>query len=394
MVLRPAVQQRLTNIDALRGFSLFGILVVNISVFASTFYGSGAPDPAFSSQFDRLVQGFVALFFETKFYLLFSFLFGYSFTLQMRSAERAGQVFVPRMVRRQLGLLVIGVAHAVLLFHGDILSTYALLGIALLAMRHQSPRRMLKTAGWLIIVTASIWIFLGSLQLLEGGIGDVEQASIRAEAARATYTGSPAGVIWQHMRELPQMGLVLVLMQGPCALAMFLIGFVAGEKRIFERLEDHQPMLRRFVLAGSVVGLTGASVFAVATVWLAGSGWEPLGLGIGLLTAPLLSGAYVVVAMKVFRSRIGDWITGCLAPAGRMALTNYLFQSLACSLIFTAYGLGLVGEIAPAWTVALALVIFAVQLFLSHMWMRVFAYGPLEWVLRALTTASWPAWHV
>ncbi|MEG1053463.1 MAG: DUF418 domain-containing protein, partial [Janthinobacterium sp.] len=124
MQTRPT---RIADVDALRGCALFGILVVNIGAFATPWFGLGLTDPAFHGGVDRATHFLVALLFETKFYLLFSFLFGYSFTLQMQAAARADAPFVPRMLRRQAGLWLIGALHAVFLFHGDILTTYAVL---------------------------------------------------------------------------------------------------------------------------------------------------------------------------------------------------------------------------------------------------------------------------
>ena len=109
-------KERQQMVDALRGFALLGILVVNIASFASTYYALGIPDPMAVSSADRIASFMRAFAFETKFYLLFSFLFGYSFTLQMRAAERDGKPFAPRMVRRLVGLWAIGVANAVLLY--------------------------------------------------------------------------------------------------------------------------------------------------------------------------------------------------------------------------------------------------------------------------------------
>ena len=104
-------------IDALRGFALLGILMVNAGSFASTYFGVGVVDPAFSRPVDHAVRWLVSFFFETKFYLLFSMLFGYSFALQMDAARRTGSVFVPRFLRRLLGLALLGLAHAWLLDH-------------------------------------------------------------------------------------------------------------------------------------------------------------------------------------------------------------------------------------------------------------------------------------
>lgn len=150
-------------IDALRGFALLGILVVNAASFASTYFGVGVPDPAFSSPVDHAVRWLVSLVFETKFYLLFSLLFGYSFALQMDSARHSRDAFAPRMLRRLLGLLLLGVAHAWLLFSGDILVTYALLGLLLLAMRNLRPGAAVALALVLLLLVSSGWGLLAWL---------------------------------------------------------------------------------------------------------------------------------------------------------------------------------------------------------------------------------------
>ncbi|MFD1050261.1 DUF418 domain-containing protein, partial [Kibdelosporangium lantanae] len=135
-----AAPTRLTDVDALRGFALLGILIANIAFFASGYPAHLATDPAHSSWLDNGTEWAVRFFVDTKFYLLFSFLFGYSFTLQLDSAARASAAFTPRFLRRLGGLFVLGVLHAVLLFHGDILTTYAVLGLVLLAVKGISPR--------------------------------------------------------------------------------------------------------------------------------------------------------------------------------------------------------------------------------------------------------------
>ncbi|WP_425331188.1 DUF418 domain-containing protein, partial [Bordetella pertussis] len=170
--------QRLAHLDALRGFALFGILVVNIGVFASVYYGTGLPDPAFSRPLDQWVNVLVAVLFESKFYLLFSFLFGYSFTLQIDAAQRAGAAFAPRFLRRLAGLAVLGLAHAVLLYHGDILLTYAVLGALLLALRRTAPERALRWACWLALLA---------------GLGAGRPAGASAPVARRAGRGFAAG---------------------------------------------------------------------------------------------------------------------------------------------------------------------------------------------------------
>ncbi|MGK6310440.1 DUF418 domain-containing protein [Variovorax sp. DT-64] len=391
--LSPDASQpaRLQHLDALRGFALAGILIVNIASFASAYYIAAVPDPLFARPADRAARWLVAFLFETKFYLLFSFLFGYSFTLQMSAAGHSRAAFVPRMLRRLCGLAVIGLAHAVWLYHGDILCVYAVLGLVLLAARGQSERQALRRACFLTVLPAITLIVLGWLQLRAGEFTDLAGALARAQVAQQAWLGSPADVVAQRLREWRNSWWVLVLVQGPCALAMFMAGFAAGQRRVFAHLDAWRSLWPRLAAWGLAVGVPGAVFYANATVWGAGSGRDILGLGVSLLTAPFLSAAYVALALMLFQRDAGVRVVRALAPAGRMALSNYLLQSLACSLIFTGYGLGLMGRVSPGSSVLIALGLFAGQMAASAWWLRRFAYGPVEWVLRALTIGGWPA---
>lgn len=386
-------EARVTSVDALRGFALLGILLVNIGVFASAFYGLDIADPNFDRPVDRATNALVALLFETKFYLLFSFLFGYSFTLQMRSAERTQASFVPRLLRRLAGLWLIGLAHAVLLYHGDILTTYAVLGVVLLALRKRSDRTLLRLAGWLIGITALVWAGLGLLDAFFPTPVNRMEAMTQAQTALRAYAGTPATVIAQHLQAMSTVWVVLALIQAPFALAMFLFGLVAGRREILAHADEYTPLLHRFVALGLSIGLPGAMLYAYSSAVLNGSPWSLAGLAIGLLTSPFLTAAYGAGALLFFQTETGARIRDALAPAGRMALSNYILQSLICSLIFYAYGLRLIGRMPPLAVLVLGVAIFIVQLGVSRWWMQRFAYGPLEWLLRALTLGAWPVWR-
>ena len=382
---------RLLHLDALRGLALLGILMVNITSFASAYFGMAVPDPAFARPVDRAMRWLVACLFETKFYLLFSFLFGYSFTLQMTAAEHARRAFVPRMLRRLLGLWLIGAVHAVWLFHGDILCTYAVLGLILLWLRRQTDAQAAWRACVLTLLPAAGMAVLGGLQLRTGETADIAGAMAQASAAQMAWLGTPATVVAQRLEELSRTWWIVVLIQGPCALAMFMLGFMAGKRRMFAQLDRYRGLWRSLVGWGLAVGLPGALVYATATVYRIGSGWDIVGLAVSLLSAPFLSAAYVGLGMMLFERAVGMRIARLLAPAGRMALTNYLTQSLVCALVFTAYGLGWMGRVSPAGCVLMASILFAVQLAASRLWLRSFSYGPVEWALRAFTIGAWPA---
>lgn len=122
----------------------------------------------------------------------------------------------------------------------------------------------------------------------------------------------------------------------------------------------------------------------------AGTPYEAYAAAVDLLTAPLLAAAYAATAVRIFHTARGRRIAAALAPAGRMALSNYLGQSLVLAVVLTGYGFAAVGRLATGPVLLLCLVLYAAQLALSAMWMRGHAYGPVEWLLRAATLLRRP----
>lgn len=382
---------RIADVDALRGFALLGILVVNIGAFASAYYGSGVRDPAFASWFDVAVNAFVAFAFETKFYLLFSFLFGYSFTLQMQSAARDGAAFAPRIVRRCVALWLIGAAHAAFLFQGDILTTYAVLGLVLFALRAIDADRALRVAAWLVAGTALAWAAFGVLLVLGGTVVDDAESMRAAQSAEAAYRGSAATAIAQRVDDLADVAFVLVFLQVPCAFAMFLCGYVAGRRRWLADAAALRELLAHAWRVGLAIGLPCAALYAGSAATPGMSGWTMLAVALDIATAPFLSAAYAALLLLALHARGGERLRDFLAPAGRMALSNYLAQSAICAFVFTGYGFALIGRVAPWQSFMLAVAIFVAQAFASRWWLRRYAYGPAEWLLRAATLARVPA---
>ncbi|QQZ43170.1 DUF418 domain-containing protein [Pseudomonas sp. SK3(2021)] len=382
---------RLQQVDALRGFALFGILTVNIWSFADPYYASSSTNPAYPGALDHLIRWLLWTFFEAKFYLLFSFLFGYSFTLQMLSAERSGKRFVPRMLRRQLALLGLGLAHGALLFYGDILSLYALLGLVLLALRDLSARWAAGLAILLLTGSAMLFLLFG-IELLNAGVysGPAQGEPVLKAMALG---GSALDTLVFNASHLPETAAALWLLQAPSTLAMFLLGYVAGRKRLLVapyRFARHTPRLLAITLP---VGLGGALLYGYWTAYFPGGGLEVMGYGISQLSAPLLSASYGMLLLKAFDSSAGQRLCQWLAPLGRMSLSNYLLQSLILNLLFTGYGLGLVDRLPTLWIALLPIAIYLLQRPLSALWLRHHPYGPGEWLLRAVTIGAWPDWR-
>ncbi len=384
---------RLSNVDALRGFALLGILAVNVCVFADGYYGSGVIDPDHRGAMDQVVRFMVTMIFETKFYLLFSFLFGYSFTLQMESAERAGVSFRPRMLRRLAGLLAVGLVHGALLYHGEILSTYALLGLLLLCVRRIRPQPAAVAAVVLIAVASSAWVGFGVAAIGTGGSADTVLAADNAAHMADAYNGSVASTIGYHAGQLPNSILAILLLQGAGALATFLIGLAAGKVEFFVNVDRYRGALRNLLKYGLPIGLSGAAFYAWTATMRPGTGWEMVGFGVSELTGPVLMASYIALGLALFTTGRGAAIEAMLAPAGKMALSNYLGQSLALGIVFTAYGFRLSGDISPLETVGIVIAVFGFQLWVSRQWLRAHSYGPAEWVLRAITIAGRPSWR-
>lgn len=256
----------------------------------------------------------------------------------------------------------------------------------MLLLRGIRPRTALISAG-------AIFAVLAVVLLLANGAATDDPAAAAAEAQRTTEAlrGSPGTLIAENLRNLPTMKVSLSV-QGPASLAAFLVGLAAGKRRLIaDPSITTAPALRRVQLVGFPVGLAGA--FVLASMGGPGETSNTVPIAVTMLTAPFLTAAYVATALRVFRSPRGRDIAARLAPAGRMALSNYLGQSLLCVLIFTGYGFRLAGQLTP-WAVLLtALVIFTTQLTLSARWLATHVYGPAEWLLRAVTHTKWPAWH-
>lgn len=401
-LLAPVQQaERIQIIDILRGFALFGILVVNMAIFSRPFQSIlFAADPA-TPWYDRAAEWLIHFLAEGKFYALFSMLFGLGMVLLMERIQGRSGRFVPLYVRRLLALLLIGVVHAFLIWPGDILIMYALLGFPLILFRKARPRTLLI---WAVILLAIPLLFTaagtGLVELgrafpegaeqIELSFAQVE-AGYLADVARANRvypSGSFLEITAQRIYDYGSMGLTSFLVLGFNVLAMFLIGVWFGKRRKFQDLEANQPFFRKLLVWGLIVGLAGNAIYA--TLILTSPRFEPTGSLLvatvaQAIGAPLLSLAYASAICLLALRPAWHRVLQLLAPVGQMALTNYLLESIIATLIFYGYGLGLFGQVGSALGLVLTVVIFLLLIPFSHWWMKRFRYGPAEWLWRSLT---------
>ncbi|MEU3619875.1 DUF418 domain-containing protein [Streptomyces sp. NPDC006872] len=371
----------------LRGFALFGILVVNSSLMAGPYTAlGGGPEASIA---DRAAAWATTALFTGKFYLLFSFLFGYSFVLQERAARQAGVAFAPRHLRRATGLFVIGAAHAVLLYPGDILTTYAVLALVLYGLRGLSPPAALRVAAGLVLALAALLLGYGLLTVaFAEPVDPARYARLVAGTVDAYRAAGFLSVPKAHLKDLPS-ALGADLLYAPDMLAAFLAGLAAAKCGLVERRGRDRRWLRRTVARCLPVGLTGGVLTACCAAWPMDSRWFLVGQAVSVLTAPALTASYACGLLLLLDS-VRPAAAGLLAAAGRMALTHYLTQSLVLAVVFTGYGCGLYDQVGGVAVLAGDVLLYAVQLVCGARLMRLMRYGPVESLLRAVTLGRRP----
>ncbi|MFN2223797.1 MAG: DUF418 domain-containing protein, partial [Candidatus Promineifilaceae bacterium] len=234
--------ERIAAVDVVRGFAVFGILLVNIYGFSGLFL---SPQSS-TDRLDRLVMILVILLAQAKFYSLFSFLFGWGMSIQLERATQRGASFGRLFLRRMLVLLLIGLAHGIFLWRGDILTTYALLGIFLLVFRKYTPRRLL--------IWVALFLLLAIVAVLPGPTMD-RARDLYAQMTEFMRTGNmPVQSIFGHgsyleitQRRMAEFfnGLSWFIYWLGNVFGMMLLGLYAGKRRLFQDIEGHLPLIRK-----------------------------------------------------------------------------------------------------------------------------------------------------
>ena len=392
--------RRIQVIDILRGFAIFGILLVNMQFFNQSIFTKimGLYEPA--TLLDQLADWFIRFFATGKFYSTFSFLFGLGMAIQYARAQERGARFGRFWLRRMGVLLVFGVIHAYLFWVGDILLLYSLLGMALLLFRNRRPRTLLIWAAVMLLIPLLIYgALLGLVRMADASPEasamlaatfaeqEAQYRALGAAADEVYATGSFADITAQRARDMVFMYFSWIFF-APNVFAMFLLGLYAGKRRIFDDLPGHLPFIRRVWLWGLVVGLVGNAAYVYFGEGASRSLPTPalmLSLVGQTFGAPALSLFYMTSLIQLAQQPIWRRRLAPLASVGRMALTNYLMHTVICTTLFYGYGLGLYGQVGVALGVLLTLVIYAAQIPLSNWWLARFRYGPMEWLWRTLT---------
>lgn len=387
-------KERYIILDALRGLALFGICLANFPEFSLySFLHSEAMATMPTAGIDRIVRYLQYIFIDGKFYTLFSLLFGIGFSIIISNAMRKQVNGFSIFYRRMTMLLLIGFVHLMFIWSGDILMLYALLGLLLPMFRNVSNRGLLTASAIFLLLPVGIDSFI----MITGF--DPSAAVVRAQQYYCARYGITDENFAYWLRDADNYTDVFrFLIQGAFVrmqefidgnrafkvMGLFLLGFYIGRNRFYARLEEKKTLLKLVVAWGGGFGLPASLLYA----WSAMNN-HPLGLAghsifYTISVYPLgmaYAAGFSLWYLRKTERRFFRW----LAAPGRMALTNYIGQSVGGMLIFYGIGFGIGADIGLIYVLLIATGVYMVEVMFSLIWLHYFRYGPLEWIWRMFT---------
>jgi uncharacterized protein len=391
------VTERLPVLDILRGFALMGILIMNMPGFSASFFAEADGSHLWKQPYDQLAEQVREALFSGKFNSMFSLLFGIGFTIQftrMQARDAAGATSM--YLRRLLALLFFGVVHACIFWPGDVLHTYALLGIVLvLGLRRASDRTLVG-----LIVAALLYPAVNGLVRLAVFTQELTAERVRiAQAFEASNNAAFGGggfvdMVRENTRMMVHFYTDAINLWGTFGwyvmLGMtMLIGVLAGRRRWVQRIPELMPQIRRLTWWTLGIGLVCGVAFTVIFELNREPGPSPikvLGSVCYSLSRLALMIFYVLVIVRLAQGATGRRWLAPWEAAGRLPLTNYLMQTAICLVLFQHWGFGLWLKVGPALGLVLSLVIFfAIQVPWSLWWLKRHERGPMEALWARLT---------
>lgn len=385
-----ASSERVPGLDAVRGLALLGILLMNIEAFNGPLWLSGAGvDPRWVGM-DRWLDTVIYVVVQGSFFPLFSLLFGIGFALMGQRLGARGAAFVPIHLRRMAVLALIGLVHAVLVWSGDVLLTYALLGALLPALDRLSPRWLglsgvlgiAGTSGLILLLAGLFAVMALSPDAAAGWAPAMEAVRADVDAQAQAYGhGSYLQAVVQRVQDLGS-NLQAVFLNGGQVLGLFLIGAAMVRSGALVHRLAHDRLWWCLRWLAWPLGLA-ASVLA----WRLSPfnpPWEMQATAMLSQAIKTIAGSLMGLGWLAWGLHAQRWLSP-LVPAGRMSLTTYLTQSVVCTLVFYGYGLGMFGRFSRTHEVVFVLCLYALQVVFAHLWLKAFQQGPMEWLWRVGT---------
>lgn len=384
-------KQRIVSVDIVRGFALFGVLLVNMYNFGATF-------PVWTSLTDEVALSVTQIFFEYKSFRLFSFLFGFGIALQLAKSNSIGKINFLFYLRRMVVLFVIGVANC-LFYDGDVLMLYAEFGVVLLLFR-KVPMKVLLL-GWLVFnlhypIERAIKYSSQEPSEILSSEEQIEQSQNQIKELQQSHPysiGSIEEVMALNAKAIPPNPLNNSSFFGMCLLGMYV-----ARRRYFQDAGKHRPFIKRVFIWGLGLGILGM----VTDQFLRYSvGYSPEGTSTATMLqqllgdlcmifgSTLLSLGYAAGLVLLSQSARFKRYISPLAAVGRFALTTYLFQTLMFSSLFYGYGFNQGLLLGPFSVSMYAILFFTIQVVACNWWARYFRFGPAEWLWRSTSYMRW-----
>ncbi|THD65865.1 DUF418 domain-containing protein [Robertkochia marina] len=380
--------KRIELLDVYRGFAILGIFVVNIVIMNSTFLNQDEFAQQWTSPVDQLSERILQLFFYTKFFPIFSLLFGLGISMQALKWYEKNTLSFSFFARRMFILFLFGILHILLLWSGDVLHLYALLGLLTTVFIKRSNTLILSLSLLVLLFPFYDTIFEQLLTLLnfqpEVYLSDHTGASVNEVIRNGSYAEGVKLRILEYLSNIP----MLFGFLAPVALSMFLLGLYLGKNRIHQNIEAFIERIKKPIILITVI----TNIYRVLFLFV----FTKLDIYQMAIARTLFVKLMVLsdVVMGLFYLWLLGWlwqytpwrkILSPLKYAGRMALTNYIMQSFIGLILFSSVGFSLYETMSPHQTFLTALLVFGFQVMGSKIWLRFFQYGPLEWIWRCFT---------
>ncbi|MFK8793734.1 DUF418 domain-containing protein [Planococcus plakortidis] len=379
MKLQPiSLRERVDAIDLMRGFSLFGILLINMLAFHTPLTYID-PYKWFSGNMDQTIFTGLDIFVQASFYPLFSMLFGYGLMMQFLRAEHYGQPFMPIAVKRLLVLLAFGIVHAFLIWYGDILITYALMGFLLIGMLRLPPAWLLGLGVLLYTLPHVMFTVIMFLAVMVDpniyiGYQEAEQSVAAYQSGTFAEIFSRRLTDWYYVNN-PFSFIILAV----TILPLMMVGAAAAKLRMIEQTAAKK---KTWLVLG-VVALT-AGLLLKMTPYLFDKNYAFQYVQ-EIFGGPLVAIGYAAIIALLSLNVNFMKVLSPLVKAGRMSMTVYITQSIIATSIFYSFGLGLYGQVDLLTGTLIALGIFVLQLIFAELWFSKFNRGPIEMVWRRWT---------
>ncbi|MEQ9302027.1 MAG: DUF418 domain-containing protein [Cyclobacteriaceae bacterium] len=393
---------RIESLDVIRGFAVLGILIMNIQSFSM-------PGPAYLNPMaygdmaggNRWVWIVSHVFADSKFMSLFSMLFGASILLISDNAEKKLGSSIGMHYRRNFWLLLIGLFHAYVMWQGDILTPYAVIAFLVYPMRKMKVRSLLIVGTLLFSVSSILYLFTGmSIQympatdlagLMSGWQPTVEQIQLEIAAFTGTFSQQMEARVEETIMMHTTVFLILFLWR---ISGLMLIGMALYKSGFFQGGFSKAFYTRTMLIAGVI----GFALVVYGVVQNFGHEWSLeysmfIGSQYNYWGSLGVAIAYVAIMNLIIKSGALTAIRIRLAAVGKLALTNYLSQTLLGTFIFYGFGLGLFGQIERSGQIGIVILIWVFQLVVSPIWLKHFHYGPAEWMWRSLSQMKWQAFR-